>query len=68
MAETAKADVHAPWNCAWIRLGHRFAGIPERVQSDGLWLCVRPPRAPRSVTEEECEGCKFWEPDELSES
>lgn len=61
MSETAKKDFQAPWNCRWSRLGHRFIGIPEQSQPEGLWLCVRPPSARRSVTEEECARCEFWE-------
>ncbi len=63
MPETTDKKVQAPWNCMWIRLGNRFIGIPEGDQPDGLWLCVRPPGAPRYVPEEECAVCTFWEPE-----
>jgi hypothetical protein len=62
-------DIQAPWNCRWVRIGHRFVGIPERDQGNGMWwLCVRPPNLPRYVTEDECAHCKFWEPDDTLES
>ena len=62
MSDTAKKEPQTLWNCVWIRLGHPFVGIQKRP--DDLWLCVRPPGHPRYVTEEECSGCKFWEPDQ----
>jgi len=63
MSETRKREPQAPWNCMWIRVGHSSVVIPKRDQPDDLWLCVRPPGRPRYVTEEQCSGCKFWEPD-----
>lgn len=62
MSETVEKRPQTPWNCVWIRVGHPFVGISKRP--DDLWLCVRPPGRSRYVTEEECSGCEFWEPDQ----
>ena len=68
MPEAAMKDVQYPWNCQWARLACQVVSIPEREQSDDLWVCMRPRRgrltvscAPPHVTEEECAGCDFWE-------
>jgi hypothetical protein len=63
MGEPAN-DGKAPWNCRWSRVGHQVIGIPQEDQPEGLWLCARLSNLyPRHVTEEECAGCQFWEPD-----
>jgi hypothetical protein len=60
-------EIHAAWNCMWVRVGHPFVRIQKPDQPDDAWLCVRPPVCPRYVTDEECSRCKFWESD-ISES
>jgi len=64
MSEMNNKERQAPWNCMWVRLRHPFMGVPNGDQCDDGWLCVRPPRRPRYVTEGECAGCQFWEPDQ----
>jgi hypothetical protein len=54
-------DLHGAWDCRWIRVDRRLIDVPERDQSDGPWLCVRPPGASRHVRDEECADCPFWE-------
>jgi hypothetical protein len=54
-------------NCRWIRLDNRFFGIRPSSQPATPWRCVRPLQKPRSVTEEECASCEFWEPEDDDE-
>jgi hypothetical protein len=51
-------------NCRWIRLDYRFFGITPPKQAMSPWRCVRPFEEPRSVMEEECAACEFWEPED----
>lgn len=60
MAEPIES-LHSAWNCRWSHLGYRLARVPEHEQPDSLWVCVRPPNPRRSVTEDECAKCEFWE-------
>ena len=59
MAGTAIATLQTIWDCRWSRPSYRLIGIPDQVQPEKLWVCVRTGR--RSVTEEECETCPHWE-------
>ena len=48
------------WDCRWSRPGYRVTGVPDHLQPESLWVCVR--RGERcNVTEEECEHCPHWE-------
>jgi hypothetical protein len=60
MSKTAVATLQTIWDCRWSRPGYRLIGVPDRLQPEKLWVCVRTER--RDVTEEECENCPFWEP------
>ena len=51
-------------NCRWIRLDYRFFGITPSNAPVSPWRCVRPSGKPRSVTDEECGKCEFWEPED----
>ena len=52
-------NVHTARNCRWSRIDHR-PGV--RVSNWTRAVCIRPPKAPRYVTDEQCAGCEFWEP------
>ena len=60
MAEPVE-DTHSVWNCRWSHLGYRLDGVSDDQQPETLWVCVRQPPARRSVTDEECTKCAFWE-------
>lgn len=60
MGESIKT-IQTAWNCRWSRLGYRLDAVLEHEQPESLWVCVRPPNARRSVTEEECATCECWE-------
>jgi hypothetical protein len=34
-------------------------GVPDHLQPETLWVCVRGER--RGVSEEDCEKCPYWE-------
>jgi hypothetical protein len=55
----ATATLQTIWDCRWSRPGYRVAGVPDHLQPEPLWVCVRDER--RGVTEEECEHCLYWE-------
>lgn len=57
---TADAPVQTVWECRWSRPGYRVFGVPEELQPETPWVCVRTAER-RPVTEEECEGCPQWE-------
>lgn len=50
------------WDCQWNRLGYRLTQVAEADQPEGLWVCVRHPDVRRSVADEDCADCEFWEP------
>lgn len=54
------AMMHTIWDCRWSRPGYRLTGVPDHLQPESLWVCVRRGER-RDVTEEECENCRHWE-------
>jgi hypothetical protein len=64
MVRTAVATLQTAWDCKWSRPGFRVAGVPEQLQREGLWVCIRTGER-RSVNESECENCMHWEMDDL---
>jgi hypothetical protein len=60
MATTAIATMQAVWDCRWSRLGQRLTGVPEALQPESTWVCVREGER-RNVCEEECLTCPYWE-------
>ena len=54
-------------NCRWIRIDERFISISGSNRPISPWRCVRPFEEPRSVLEEECASCEFWEPEDDDE-
>ena len=54
------ATLQTIWDCRWSRPGYRLIGIEDHLQPEKLWVCVRA-GGRRSVTEEECENCPFWQ-------
>ena len=61
MATTAIATLQTTWDCKWSRPGDRLFGIEDQLQPEQLWVCVRTER--RSVTDDECATCPYWEAD-----
>lgn len=59
MAKVAATTLQTLWDCRWGRPAYRLQGAADRDQSEGPWVCIRAGR--RTVTEEECERCEFWE-------
>ena len=53
-------------NCQWILFRKRSDFL--RASNWTRALCIRMPRAPRIVTERDCQGCKFREPVDKGES
>jgi hypothetical protein len=52
--------------CRWILFGKRSDS--RRASNWTRALCIRLPEAPRIVTAQDCQGCKFWEPADKRES
>ena len=66
MASIRVAVVQTPWDCRWSQPGHRLTGVDEDHQPEGRWVCTRsmPIGLRRTVTDEECATCEYWEADE----
>ena len=60
MATTSIAVLQTIWDCRWSRLGYRVTGVPEQLQPETPWVCIRTGER-RDVTEEQCENCAHWE-------
>ena len=41
MFHTTTAPLHKAWNCQWCRPGDRYLEVPEHLQREGRWICVR---------------------------
>jgi hypothetical protein len=59
MAATRIATLQTIWDCKWSRINCSVSG--ETLSDAPLWICVRPGRRRRGVTEEECANCPNWE-------
>jgi hypothetical protein len=59
---TALVILQPVWDCRWSRPGHRLTGVPDAMQPEGAWVCVREGKR-RQVTEKECRTCAYWEVD-----
>jgi hypothetical protein len=64
MATTAVATLQTAWDCRWSRPGYRVPGVPEQLQRETAWVCIRTGER-RSVNEAECENCAYWEMDDF---
>jgi hypothetical protein len=62
MATTSVADVQTAWDCRWSRPGYRVPGVPDQLQPETFWVCMRTGDR-RCISSEECEECPHWEPD-----
>jgi len=60
MPNTAVATLQTIWDCRWSRPGFQVIGVPDDLQREQLWVCVRTGNR-RGITEEECESCAYWE-------
>ena len=60
---TTVATLQTVWDCRFSRPGYRVSGVPEHLQPEPLWVCLRLDER-RGVSQDECEHCPFWEPDE----
>jgi hypothetical protein len=65
MATTAIAPLQTPWDCRWSRPGRRFTGIPDALQPERVWVCVRDGHR-RNLREDQCVTCAHWERDSAS--
>ena len=60
MAMTDVETLQTAWDCRWSRPGYRLSGVPEHLQPETPWICVRTgERAP--LKELDCETCPYWE-------
>jgi hypothetical protein len=50
-----------------LRPGYRVIGVPDHLQPEKLWICIRRGDR-RGVTEEECENCPYWEQESPAKS
>lgn len=60
MNRSSTATLQTIWDCRWSRPGYRLISVEDHMQPEKLWVCTRLGER-RSVTEEECEDCPFWE-------
>ena len=61
------ATLQTIWDCRWSRPGYRVVGVPDHLQPEKLWVCLRRGDR-RGVTEEECENCPYWEQESPAKS
>lgn len=67
MATTAVATLQTAWDCRWSRPGHRLTGVPDRLQPETVWMCVRTgTRIP--VEASRCETCSDWQAEDSCKS
>ena len=64
MAKTAIATRQTTWDCKWSRPGFRLAGLDESLQPESVWVCVRTGER-RSISDEKCDQCPYWEADDF---
>ena len=64
MPRTAVATMQTAWDCRWSRPGYRVCGVPDHLQRETQWVCLRSGER-RCIEIEECEECPHWEADEL---
>jgi hypothetical protein len=57
---------HAPLSCRWILFRTRSDSV--RANNGIRALCLRISDVPRVVTEEDCQGCRSWEPCDTRET
>ena len=59
MSRIAIATLQTPWDCKWSRFGRIHAS--RSGPAEGLWVCVHPDDARRSIDPSECETCARFE-------
>jgi hypothetical protein len=62
MPATSASLMQTAANCLWSRPGYRLFRVPDRLQPETLWVCVRTGDR-RCLTAMECESCPHWEAD-----
>lgn len=62
MATTTVATLQTAWDCRWSRPGYRVSGVPDQLQPETFWVCLRRGDR-RCINYEECETCPHWEAD-----
>ena len=60
MATTVIATLQPVWDCRWSRPGHRLTGVPDALQPESAWVCVRNGDR-RDICDDECATCPHWE-------
>jgi len=60
METTSIALIRTVRNCRWSRHGYRVSGVPDELQPETPWVCVRSgDRLP--VRAQDCDDCRHWE-------
>lgn len=59
---TSVAPMQTVAACRWSRHGYRVSGVPDELQPETRWVCVRADDRRSLSSEEECERCPYWEP------
>jgi len=60
METTSLAPLRTVRDCRWTRHGYRVSGVPDQLQPETPWVCVRTGDR-QSVSAEECLYCPYWE-------
>ena len=60
MSHNGNATLQTVFDCRWSRPGYRVTGVPDHLQPESFWVCVRLGER-RDVSAEECESCPYWE-------
>jgi hypothetical protein len=55
----ATATLHTVWDCRWSRPGHRITALPDTLQPETTWVCVRDGDR-RALCDTECARCSQW--------
>jgi hypothetical protein len=62
MAISAVATIQTAWDCRWSRPGYRVRGVPDHLQPETFWVCLRTGER-RCIDAAECETCPHWQAD-----
>jgi hypothetical protein len=59
MATMSVATKQMVWDCYWSRPGYRVTGVPDELQPETVWVCIRTGYR-RNIHSKECEDCRHW--------